>query len=67
MMRFMGTCVYSQCGINYLKAEMPQSRAVGTSLYPSYTFIPQMPYPVFVEYTSYIPHPNIHGKCNLVV
>ena len=32
MMRFMGAGVYSQRGIDYLKAEMSQSRTVGTSL-----------------------------------
>ena len=32
MIRFKGACVSSRCGINYFKAEMPQSRVVGTSL-----------------------------------
>ena len=32
MMRFMGAGVYSLCGIDYFKAEMPQSHVVGTSL-----------------------------------
>ena len=31
-MRFMGAGVYGQCSSDYFKAEMPQSRAVGTSL-----------------------------------